>query len=67
MYKDYYTMEEIDEIENELIERVGENQLLNALLKWLSYDTKRDFYNDVCRLYDITIDDEEEEDEEDDL
>ena len=58
-------MEEIDEIENELIERVGESQLLNELLKWLSYDTKRDFYNDVCRLYDITID--EEEDEEDDL
>lgn len=66
MYKDYYTMEEIDEIENELIERVGESQLLNELLKWLSYDTKRDFYDDVCRLYDITID-EEEEDEEDDL
>ena len=61
MYKDYYTMEEVDEIEGELIERIGEKQLLNELLKWLSYDIKREFYDDVCRLYDITIDEEEVE------
>ena len=63
MYKDYYSMEEIDNIQNELIERIGEKELLNEFLLWSSYDTKRNFFEDVCNDYDITIDEEGEEGE----
>ena len=64
MNKNYYTFEEIDNIEEELIDMVGVNELYNAMSKWLGYEKLGQFLKDFCRDYDIQLDGEVEEDEE---
>ena len=38
MNKNYYTFEEIDNIEEELIDMVGIDELYTAMSKWLGYE-----------------------------
>ena len=64
MNKNYYTFEEIDNIEEELIDMVGIDELYTAMSKWLGYEKLEQFLRDYCRDYDIQLDEEVEEDEE---
>ena len=64
MNKNYYTFEEIDNIEEELIDMVGFEKLYNAVCTWLGYDKLQKFLRDYCRDYDIQLDEEVEDDEE---
>ena len=64
MNKEYYTFKEIDNIEEELIDMVGVNELYNAMSKWLGYEKLEQFLRDYCMDYDIQLDEEVEEDEE---
>ena len=64
MNKEYYTMEELDNIQEQLIEQIGEESLFDNIMCWLDVDTRRDFFKDMCRDYDIELDEEVEEDEE---
>ena len=63
MNKEYYTFEEIDNIEEELIDMVGVNELYNAMSKWLGYEKLEQFLVDYCRDHDIQVDEEVGEDE----
>lgn len=64
MNKNYYTFEKIDNIEEELIDMVGVDELYTAMSKWLGYEKLEQFLRDYCRDYDIQLDEEVEEDEE---
>ena len=64
MNKNYYTFGEIDNIEGELIDMVGIDELYTAMSKWLGYEKLEQFLRDYCRDYDIQLDEEVEEDEE---
>ena len=64
MNKNHYTFEEIDNIEEELIDMVGIEELYTAMSKWLGYEKLEQFLRDYCRDYDIQLDEEVEEDEE---
>ena len=64
MNKNYYTFGEIDNIEEELIDMVGVDELYTAMSKWLGYEKLEQFLRDYCRDYDIQLDEEVEEDEE---
>ena len=64
MNKEYYTFEELDDIELQLVEAVGVNELYNAMSKWLGYEKLEQFLKDFCRDYDIQLDEEVEENEE---
>lgn len=63
MNKNYYTFEEIDRIELQLIEMLGVEEVYNNLVKWLGYYKLEEFLKDLCRDYDIKIEEEMEEDE----
>ena len=63
MNKEYYTFEEIDNIEEELIDMVGDDELYTAMSKWLGYEKLEQFLKDFCRDYDIQLDEEVGEDE----
>ena len=65
MNKEYYTFEEIDNIEEKLIDMVGINELYNAMSKWLGYEKLEQFLRDYCMDWDIQLDEEDEEVEED--
>ena len=65
MNKEYYTFEEIDNIEEKLIDMVGINELYNAMSKWLGYEKSEQFLRDYCMDWDIQLDEEDEEVEED--
>ena len=62
MKKEYYTMEELDNIEEELIDMVGVDELYTAMSKWLGYEKLEQFLKDMCRDYDIELDEEVGED-----
>ena len=62
MNKEYYTFEEIDNIEEKLIDMVGVDELYNAMSKWLGYEKLEQFLVDYCRDHDIQLDEEVEED-----
>lgn len=64
MNKEYYTFEEIDNIEEQLIEMVGVDELYTAMSKWLGYEKLEQFLVDYCRDHDIQLDEEVGEDEE---
>lgn len=64
MNKNYYTFEEIDNIEEELIDMVGVDELYTAMSKWLGYEKLEQFLRDYCRDHDIQLDEEVEDDEE---
>ena len=64
MNKEYYTFEEIDNIEEKLIDMVGVNELYTAMSKWLGYEKLEQFLVDYCRDHDIQLDEEVGEDEE---
>lgn len=64
MNKNYYTFGEIDNIEEELIDMVGIDELYTAMSKWLGYEKLEQFLRDYCRDYDIQLDEEVGEDEE---
>ena len=64
MNKDYYTFEELDGIEEQLIDMVGVDELYTAMSKWLGYEKLEQFLKDFCRDYDIQLDEEVGEDEE---
>lgn len=64
MNKEYYTFEELDDIELQLIETMGVKELYTAMSKWLGYEKLGQFLKDFCRDYDIQLDEEVEEDEE---
>ena len=64
MNKNYYTFEEIDNIEEELIDMVGVDELYTAMSKWLGYNKLEQFLKDFCRDHDIQLDEEVEDDEE---
>lgn len=64
MNKEYYTFEELDDIELQLIETMGVDELYTAMSKWLGYEKLEQFLRDFCRDYDIQLDEEVEEDEE---
>lgn len=61
MNKEYYKFEEIDNIELQVIEMLGVENVYNALVKWLGYDKLKGFLKDLCRDYDIKIDEGVEE------
>lgn len=62
MNKKYYTMEELDNIEERLVEQIGKESLFDNIMCWLDVDTRRDFFKDMCRDYDIELDGEVGED-----
>ena len=64
MNKEYYTFEELDGIELQLIEIMGVDELYTAMRKWLGYEKLEQFLKDFCRDYDIELDEEVEENEE---
>ena len=64
MNKNYYTFEKIDNIEEELIDMVGVDELYTAMSKWLGYEKLEQFLRDYCIDHDIQLDEEVEEDEE---
>lgn len=64
MNKEYYTFEELDDIELQLIETMGVKELYTAMSNWLGYEKLGQFLKDFCRDYDIQLDEEVEEDEE---
>lgn len=63
MNKEYYTFKEIDNIEEELIDMMGVDELYTAMSKWLGYEKLGQFLKDFCRDYDIQLDEEVEENE----
>lgn len=63
MNKDYYTFEEIDNMEEQLIDMVGVEELYTAMSKWLGYEKLEQFLRDYCMDWDIQLDEEVEEDE----
>lgn len=63
MNKKYYTNEELDTIQEQLEEQIGEESLFNNIMCWLDVDTRRDFFKDMCRDYDIELDEEVGENE----
>lgn len=63
MNKEYYTFEEIDDIEEQVIEMVGVDELYAAMSKWLGYEKLEQFLTDYCRDHDIQLDEEVGEDE----
>lgn len=62
MNKKYYTDEELDTIQEQLEEEIGRESLFDNIMCWLDVDTRRDFFKDMCRDYDIELDEEVEED-----
>ena len=62
MNKEYYTFKEIDNIELQLVEAVGVDELYTAMSKWLGYEKLEQFLRDYCRDYDIQLDEEVGED-----
>lgn len=64
MNKKYYTFGEIDDIELQLIETVGVDELYTAMSKWLGYEKLEQFLSDYCRDHDIQVDEEVGENEE---
>lgn len=64
MKKEYYTFEELDDIELQLIDMVGVDELYTAMSKWLGYEKLEQFLKDMCRYYDIELDEEVGENEE---
>ena len=66
MNKEYYTFEEIDNMEEKLIDMVGVDELYTAMSKWLGYEKLGQFLKDFCRDYDIQLDEEEDEEVEED-
>lgn len=64
MNKEYYTFEELDNTEEQLIDMMGVDELYTAMSKWLGYEKLEQFLKDFCRDYDIQLDEEVEEDEE---
>ena len=66
MNKEYYTFEEIDNMEEKLIDMVGIDELYTAMSKWLGYEKLGQFLKDFCRDYDIQLDEEEDEEVEED-
>ena len=63
MNKNYYTFEELDGIELQLIEMMGVEELYNSMSKWLGYEKLEQFLADYCRDHDIQLDEEVKEDE----
>lgn len=64
MNKKYYTFGEIDDIELQLIETVGVDELYTAMSKWLGYEKLEQFLKDYCRDHGIQVDEEVGENEE---
>lgn len=63
MNKEYYTFKEIDNIEEQLIDMVGVEELYTAMSKWLGYEKLEQFLRDYCTDCDIQLDEEVGEDE----
>lgn len=61
MNKNYYTFEEIDNIEEKLIEMVGVEELYNGVSAWLGYEKLEQFLRDYCMDWDIQLDEEDVE------
>lgn len=61
MNKEYYTFKEIDNIEEELIDMVGVEELYNGVSAWLGYEKLEKFLRDYCMDWDIQLDEEEDE------
>jgi hypothetical protein len=61
MNKEHYEFKEIDDIEETVINLLGVEEVYNNLSKWLGYETLEKFLRDLCRDYDIDIDEETEE------
>lgn len=61
MDKDYYSFGELDDIELQVIETLGVKEVYNNLSKWLGYEKLEDFLRDLCRDYEINVDEEVEE------
>lgn len=64
MNKNYYTFEELDNMEEQLIDLVGFPRLYQALSQWLGYEMLGEFMKDYCRDHDIQVDEEVGENEE---
>ena len=62
MNKKYYTFEELDKIQEQLEEEIGSESLFDNIMCWLDVDTRQDFFKDMCRDYDIELDEEVKED-----
>lgn len=61
MNKEYYTFEEIDDIEEKLIDMVGVEELYNGVSAWLGYEKLEQFLRDYCMDWDIQLDEEDVE------
>ena len=66
MNKEYYTFEEIDNMEEKLIDMVGVEELYNGVSAWLGYEKLEQFLRDYCMDWDIQLDEEEDEEVEED-
>ncbi len=53
----YYTpthdMEEIDRLEDLILNSLGAEEAYNALCRALDYDTKREMFDYIIRMYDV--------------
>lgn len=54
-------MAKVDMWEEKLIEGMGVESFLDALVRALSYDTKEEMYEYIGRQYDVELDEEAEE------
>ena len=48
----------VDQMEDIILETLGAETFLDALIKALDYDTKRDMYEYIMRCYEIPFDEE---------
>ena len=58
MNKNYYSFKEINNIEETVLQKLGVEEVYNNLVKWLGYDQFEKFLRDLCRNFDINIDEE---------
>ena len=62
MNKNYYSFEELDSIELQLIEMLGVKIVYSQLVKWLGYEKLEAFLRDICCDCAIEIDGEVNDD-----
>lgn len=56
--------ERVDAMEEAIIEQLGEEGALLAIIKALDTDTKEDIYKYIVRCYEVEVNEDEEEEEE---
>lgn len=50
----------VDVMEESIIDQMGAEEALQAIIQALSYDTKESIYSNICRVYEIEIENDED-------